>query len=144
MLVPNLLELSDISRSAMLAISTACLVFPPHDCINALANDVACSIYSLADTPDVLKAFIAYFLSLSALEPKRVSTPPIDCCSFPPSVSESPTTFPSAPVARTLVNDLTTPLPKIEPPCAPFSDIGFSITSLIEAVIPLALGTICI
>ena len=59
MFVPNLFELSDMSSSAMLAISAALAVFPPQEEINDAAKEVVCSIYSFALTPAFLKALLA-------------------------------------------------------------------------------------
>ena len=77
--VPSFFALSLVSVIAISAYSTADAVSPPRDCKRLAEKLVTVSIYALADNPEVLYAPSAYFITLSELVLKSVSTPPTSC-----------------------------------------------------------------
>ena len=68
-----------MSTIATFAYSAAAFVSPFSPCSNVAEKLVTCSMYSLADIPDVLYASFAYFFTISAFSLKSVSTPPTAC-----------------------------------------------------------------
>ena len=80
---------------------------------------------------------------MSALEPKRVSIPPIDCCNFPPSSKESESTLPIENPASIGFKVLINAEPNSEPLNNPCSLTGFPSTCSIFPLMPFAEGIIC-
>ena len=111
---PILFALSDISVIAVFANSAAFAVSPPKEEIKLAENDVTFSMYSLADTPAVLKASLAYCLTVPAESLKSVSIPPIDCCNFAPSSIADENALLTPPVSA-LIPLINAPLTKFAP-----------------------------
>ena len=76
---PILFALSDISVIAMFAYSAAFSVSPPREEIRLAEKPVTVSMYSLAESPAVLYASVAYSMTFPELSLKSVSTPPTNC-----------------------------------------------------------------
>ena len=99
-------------------------------------------MYSFALKPAVLYASFAYLTILSKLSLYKVSIPPRDCCSLPPSVKELVIIVPIPAVTSKVFNLLTKPDP-INPPLASpaFFDSPLN-KEVIDPCIPSAEGII--
>ena len=118
-----------MSTIAISATFAAVAVSPPKLFKREAEKLVTCSMYSLADTPTVLNAASAFFLTTPASPLNNVSTPPMLCSRLAPSLTAPPTMAVVA-VTAAIVTGITTDFVRLFS-VLPIADIPFAVASFI-------------